>query len=93
MLLLAFLDFPGVFFMLAAIGIVDCTFYHLPIAIPRSILFPFFVHGMAVSLPSGREGKETSSFFWLLLYNVCVWGEVGLEKFLITAPFHAVMIM
>ena len=63
MLLLAFLDFPGVFFMLAAIGIVNCTFYHLPIAIPRSILFPFFVYGMAVLLPSRRDGKETSSFF------------------------------
>ena len=58
MLLLAFLDSPSVFFMLATIGIVDCTFRRLPVAGLRPVPFPFFVHGTAVLLPSGLDGME-----------------------------------
>ena len=41
MLLLAFLDSPGIFFVLATIGIVNCTFGRLPVAILRPVLLPF----------------------------------------------------
>ena len=37
------------------IGIVDCTFSRLPVAVPCPILL---VHGTAVSLPSGRDRTE-----------------------------------
>ena len=63
-LLLAFLVSPGVFFVLAMIGIVDCTFHHLPVAGLRPVPFDCsmhkkcFVHGTAVLLPSGRDGTE-----------------------------------
>ena len=70
MILLAFLDSPSVFFVLATIGIVDCTFRCLPVAVLRPVPFPFSVHGMAILLPSGRDGTDgnITVFFWLLLY-------------------------
>ena len=58
MLLLAFLYSPSVFVVLATIGIVDCTFHRLPVAGLHPVLFPFFVYGTAVLLPSGRDGME-----------------------------------
>ena len=70
MLLVAFLVSLGVFFVLAMIGIVDCTFGCLPVTVSRPVPFPFFVPGTAVLLPSGRDGtewKNVTVFFWLLL--------------------------
>ena len=64
MLLLAFLVSPGVFFLLATIGIVDSTFHRLPVAGLRPVWFDrsmhkkCFVHGTAVLLLSGRDGME-----------------------------------
>ena len=52
--------------MLATIGVVDCTFGHLPVAVPRPVPFSFFVHGMAVSLGMEQNGNVT--IFWLLEY-------------------------
>ena len=74
MLLLAFLDSSGVFFMLAMIGIVNCMFCCLPVAALCPIQFPFAMHGMTVLLPSGRDRTEWKRhqlfiFFVLLLYN------------------------
>ena len=50
MLLLAFLDSPSVFFLLAIAlwleySVVDCTFHRLPVAGLCPVPFPFFVHG------------------------------------------------
>ena len=58
MLLLAFLDSPGVFFVRAMIGIVDCTFDHLPITVPHPVPFLFFVHGTAILLLSWQDRTE-----------------------------------
>ena len=58
MFLSAFLDSPSVFFVLATIGIVNYTFRRLPIAGLHPIPFPFFVHEMAILLPSGWDGME-----------------------------------
>ena len=58
MLLLAFLNSPSVFFVLATIGIVDYTFLSLPVASLCPVPFPFFVHETAILLPSGRDGME-----------------------------------
>ena len=65
MILLAFLDSPSVFFVLATIGIVDCTFRCLPVAVLRPVPFPFSVHGTAILLHlDGMERMETSPFFF-----------------------------
>ena len=65
MLLLALLDSPSVFFMLATIGIVDCTFRRLPVAGLRPVPFPFFCawNGHFTSVWTGRNGMEMSPFF------------------------------
>ena len=65
MLLLAFLDSPSVFFVLAMIGIVDCTFRRLPIASLRPVPFPFICtwNGHFTSVWTGQNGTETSPFF------------------------------
>ena len=55
MLLLAFLGSPGVFSVLAEVGIVDRMFCRHLISI--------FMHGMPVLLLSGRDGMEISLFF------------------------------
>ena len=62
MLLLAFLDSPGVFFMLAMIGIVDCTFCRLPVTTLCPIPFPFFCawNGHFTSVWTGQNGNITA---------------------------------
>ena len=57
MLLLAFLDSPSFFFVLAMIEIVDCSFHRLPVADLHLVPFPF-LHGTAVLLPSRQDGME-----------------------------------
>ena len=57
-MLLSFLDSLGVFFVLATIGIVDCTFGCLPVSVPHPVPFPFFVHGIAVLFLSGQDRTE-----------------------------------
>ena len=70
MLLLAFLDSLGILFMLATIGIVDCMFGRLPVAVPRPV--SIFVHRTAILLLSGWNWNGT--FFWLLLYGMVCEG-------------------
>ena len=66
MLLLAFLDPPSVFFVLATIGMVDCTFRRLLVAGLRSVPFPLFCawNGRFTAVCTGRNGTETSPFLF-----------------------------
>ena len=62
-----FLDSPGVFFVLAMTGIVDWTFYCLPVASLCPVPFPFCGHGMAVLLSSGWDSTEWDHHIFFLL--------------------------
>ena len=88
MLLLAFLDSPGVFFVLAMIGIVDCTFGRLPIAVPRPVLFPFFCawNSRFASVWMGQNGNITI-FLAATVVSLLV---VLFESFTLRLPSHAV---
>ena len=61
MLLLAFLDSPSILFVLATIGIVDCTFRRLPVVGLHPVPFPFFGawNGCFTSIWTGWNGKIT----------------------------------
>jgi hypothetical protein len=74
MLLLAFLDSLGVIFVLATIGIVDCTFRPVDL---RSSRFHSCVWGKAVSLPSRRSVMERKRhrFFYSYCMATIKWIE------------------
>ena len=51
------LAFLGVFCVLAMIGIVDCMFCRLPIAVLRPLLILCAMYGTVVLFPNGMEWK------------------------------------
>ena len=83
MLLLAFLDSLGVTFVLATIGIVDCTFRRIGLHPSCSRCC---VWGTAVSLPSQRGGMERKrhlflynsfgNLIWLLIFLSCIYNTI-----------------
>ena len=57
------------FFVLVTIGIVDCTFCHLPVASLHSVPFPFLCMEQPFYFPlDGTEWNGNVTFFWPLLY-------------------------
>ena len=75
MLLLAFLGSWGIIFVLATIGIVDCTFHCVGLRLSR---FHSCVWGTAVLLPSRRGGTEQKRYPFFDCYCrsadlACTW--------------------
>ena len=81
MLLLAFLDSPGVFFVLATIGIVDCTFSRLPVAILRPVPLSFLcTEGPLRFHRDGTERNGNITIFLAVTVCLCVCVYVAIHR-------------